>query len=174
METIACIKKRRSRRKYLKKEVSDEIIEKIIDAGRHAPSSMDSQPWEFIVIRDDSVKKGLGRLKGEENEKCLLGAKVVIVVCADKEKSSSRWVEDGVCAAMNIFLAVHDLGLGAVYITGYSSTEPEITAGIRKVLGLPENIIPVVLIPIGYPDPSERIEEKKLREISELIHSDNW
>jgi len=163
METIVCIKTRRSRRKFLDKDISNELLEKIIDAGRYAPSSMNSQPWEFIIVKEDEIKKKLAELKGKDNEECLLGAKVIITVCIDMEKSATRWMEDGVCAAMNILLAIHELGLGAVYVTGYNNKETEITDGLKKALNLPRNIIPVVLIPLGYPDPSEEIEEKELK-----------
>jgi len=165
METITYIKTRRSRRKFLDKKIPDEILEKIINAGRYAPSSMNSQPWEFIIVKDNEIKKKLAELKGKDNEECLLGAKVIIVVCVDMEKSATRWVEDGVCAAMNILLTIHELGLGAVYVTGYNNQDSEITEGIKKTLSLPGNIMPVVLIPLGYPDPNEKIEEKELREI---------
>ncbi len=174
METTNCIKTRRSRRKFLDKEVSDEIINKLIDSARHAPSSRDSQPWEFVIVKNGEVKQKLAKLKGKENEECILGAKATIVVCVDKKKSEIRWVEDGVCVTMNILLEAHNLGLGAVYVTGYSSTEPEITTKIQKVLKLPENIMPVVLIPLGYPDSSEEIEEKELRQINEITHFNQW
>jgi len=174
METFNCIKTRRSRRKFLDKEIPNEIIRKLIDAARHAPSSRDSQPWEFVIIKDNEIKGKLAELKGEENKEHILGAGVIIAVCADKKKSETRWVEDGVCAAMNILLETHNLGLGAVYVTGYSETEPEVTTKIQKVLNLPENIMPVVLIPLGYPDLSEEIEKKELREIDEMTHFDKW
>jgi len=174
METIACIKTRRSRRKFLDKDIPDELLEKIIDAGKYAPSSMNSQPWEFIIVKGNEIKKKLAELKGKDNEECLLGAKVIIIVCVDMEKSATRWVEDGVCAAINILLAIHELGLGAVYVTGYNNKEPEITDGLKKALNLPEKIMPVVLIPLGYPDPNEKIEEKELRGIKEITHIDSW
>lgn len=174
METTSCIKTRRSRRKFLDKDVSDEIIEKIIDSARYAPSSMDSQPWEFVIIKDDKIKKGLAELKEKENEECILGAKIIVAVCVDKEKSETRWVEDGVCAVMNILLEAHNLGLGAVYVTGYNNRHPEITRGIQGLLKLPENIMPVALIPLGYADPSEELEKKKLREVDEMIHFDKF
>jgi nitroreductase len=64
---------------------------------------------------------------------------------------------------MNILLTIHNLGLGAVYMTGYNNKETEITEGIKKALNLSRNIMPVVLIPLGYPDPSEEIEEKEFK-----------
>jgi len=75
---------------------------------------------------------------------------------------------------MSILLTAHDLGLGAVYVTGFNNLKPEITEAIKKVLHLPENIIPIALIPIGYPDPSEVLEKKELKSIYEILHHEKW
>lgn len=174
MKLSEVIKTRRSIRKYLDKDVSDEIIKKIIDSARHAPSSQNSQPWEFIIVKNNETKKRLAEVKGKENEECILGSKVIIVVCVDNKKSESRCVEDGVCTAMNMFLTAHSLGLGAVYVTGYSKTSPEATTRIKEILELPNHIMPVVLIPIGYPDSTEELKKKELRDIEEMTHLDKW
>lgn len=137
METIRCIKTRRSIRKFKDKDISKEIIEKIIDAARCAPSSMDCQPWEIIVVKAQDTKEKLAELKGKENKPAILGAKLILVICADRNKSSSRWVEDGVCATENVLLAAHDLGLGAVYVTGFNPKDPKVEADIQKILNLP-------------------------------------
>lgn len=174
MEVNECIKTRRSVRKFLDKEVSKEQIEKIIDAARNAPSSMNSQPWEFVVIKSKELKEKIASLKDEDNREHILTAPLVIVVCVDKDKSETRYVEDGVAAAENILLMAHSLGLGAVYVTGFKLSKPEIAESIQSILNIPKNVQPIVIIPIGYLDPSEKIEDKKLREINELIHEDRY
>jgi len=174
MEVLEAIKTRRSRRKFLKKRVPEEMFKKIIDAARCAPSSRNSQPWEFLIIREEETKKKLVEIKGKENEEAIVGADVIVVVCVNRNKSKTRWVEDGVCASMNILLTSHALGLGAVYITGYSNSSPEVTQKIKKLLKLPEEIIPVSIIPIGYPDPEEKLEEKELRKMDEIIHYERF
>jgi nitroreductase len=174
MKLLNTIRTRRSIKKFLDKEVPDEIIKKIIDSARYAPSSQNSQPWEFVIIKNKETKRKLAELKGKENEECILESKFIVAVCVDKKRSERRWIEDGVCAVTNILLTAHDLGLGAVYVTGYSISNPEITEQIKKILKLPESVIPVVLIPIGYPDPSEKIEKKQLRRIDEMIHYEKW
>lgn len=168
------IKTRRSRRKFLDKSVPDKIIRGLIDCARHAPSSRDSQPWEFVIIKDNETKKKLAQLKGEGNQEHILSADLVIAVCVDTNKSKVRWREDGSCVAMIILLSAHILGLGAAYVTGASDTEPKATTAIKQILKLPENIIPAVLIPVGYADPNEKIEKKKLREVDDIIHFDKW
>jgi nitroreductase len=61
-----------------------------------------------------------------------------------------------------------------VYVTGFSLTKPEVAKEIRKILNLPEDITPITVIPVGYPNPEEKLEEKHLRELNEVIHQDKW
>jgi len=172
LDLIKTIRTRRSIRKFQDKNIPDKIIRELIDATRHTPSSRDSQPWEFIIIKSDETKRQLAEIKGKENEEILLKAPVIIAICVDTNKSSSRWAEDGACAAMNMLLMTHYLGLGAVYVTGYSQTAPEITPKLQDILSLPKNVMPVCLIAVGYPD--EIPEPKKLRDLKELIHHEKW
>jgi len=172
MNLFDVIKTRRSIRKYKKKDVSDEIIRKLIDTTRYTPSSRDSQPWEFIIIKNKETKRQLAEIKGKENEEILSKAPVTIAICVDTNKSPSRWIEDGACAAMNILLMAHNLGLGAVYVTGYSQTTPEITPILQGILSLPKHVMPVCLIAIGYPD--EMPEPKELRNLEEIIHKEKY
>ena len=152
------------------KEIPDNIIERLIECGRNAPSSLDCQPWHFIIVKGKVLKGKLAKIKGEENEEAILAAYVLIVVCVDKKKSPSRFVEDGITATENILLAAHDLGLGAVYITGFKPSKPEIEEEIKKILKLPENIIPITILPVGYPDSSEKLEKKELCRSDDVIH----
>lgn len=172
METLKCIKTRRSIRKFKNKEVPKDIINKLIDAGRCAPSSMDCQPWEFVSVGEKATKEKLAELKGKENKPVILGANLILIVCVDRNKSSSRWIEDGTVATENILLAAHDLGLGAVYVTGFSPKDPKVELELQKILKLPKHIIPVCIIPVGYPD--QKPEPKGLRSLGNMIHNEKW
>jgi len=174
METIDCIKTRRSRRLFSDKEVPEDILRKIIEAGINAPSSMDCQPWHFIIVKEKEIKEKLAGLKDENNQQHILTAPISIVVCVDTEKSSSRWIEDGVTATENILLAAHDLCLGAVYVTGFKLSKPEVAEKIRKILNIPEKIMPITILPIGYPDPSEKLDKKEIVEFKKVVHYDEW
>lgn len=174
METIECIKTRRSRRKFLDKEISEDVLKKLIECAIDAPSSQDCQPWHFVIVKNKESKIKLAKLKEEDNQEHILTAPISIVVCVDKDKSPSRWIEDGITATENILLATHDLGLGAVYVTGFKSSKPKIAEEIRKILHLPKNIIPVTILPVGYPDPSEKLEKKELKKMEEIIHYDTY
>lgn len=174
MNTLDCIKTRRSIRLFLDKGIPHDTIEKIIDSGLNAPSSRNCQPWHFIVIKDDNTKKRIANLKEEENRNHILTAPILIIVCVDKDKSPSRFVEDGVCASQNILLATNDLNLGSVYVTGSNPTKPEVAKNIQEILNLPDNITPITILPIGYPDSSEKLEEKVIIDKKEVTHYDKW
>src|SRR3989344_5250427 len=172
METIECIKGRRSRRKFLSKEVSAVIIKRLLECAASAPSSVDCQPWHFIIVRNNEKKKKLADLKDKDNQQHILTAPISIIVCVDTEKSPSRWIEDGVTATENILLAAHDLGLSSVYVTGFKLSEPKVAESIREIFNIPKNIMPITVLPIGYPDPSEKLDKKQVLDINKVLHED--
>lgn len=154
------IKGRRSIRKYQDKDIPDFVIKDLLDLAIYAPSSMNGQPWFFIVVRDDRTKEKIARIKTkycpiekqEYEADFLQNAPVIIVVCVDKTKSYDREVENGVLATANILLGAYSKGLGAVYMSAYRTGEKRIEREIRQALGIPKNIKPVTIIPLGYPD----------------------
>ena len=113
-------------------------------------------------------------LKTEDNQKHILTAPAAIIVCVDTQKSPTRFVEDAVTATQNILLAAHNLELGAVYITGYSPSDLSAANGMKNIFSLPDNILPINIIPIGYSDPTEEISQKELVEIKKITHTDKW
>ena len=164
MNTLECIKTRRSRRLFTDKAIEKEKIDKIIETAIQAPSSRDCQPWHFVIVRDEQIKKALATQKSENNQEHILSAPVSIVVCVDTDKSPNSWAEDGVCATMNILLAAHDMGLGSVYVSGFSRTDEVVAKDMQKTLKLSENIMPITILPIGYPDKKEILENKEISE----------
>lgn len=174
MDAIKCIKTRRSRRLFLNKKVDDGIVNELLECALAAPSSQDCQPCEFILVKDRKIKKELYSLKDEDNQQHIKTAPLSIVVCVDKEKSPTRFVEDGVTATQNLLLAAHALGLGAVYVTGFKPSKPEVEENIRKILDPPKNIVPISIIPVGYADNSEKLDSKTLRKPKDVMHADKW
>ncbi|MER3446064.1 MAG: nitroreductase family protein [Candidatus Dadabacteria bacterium] len=180
MEIDEAIKGRRAIRKYKQIDIPDSVIEELLDLARYAPSSMNGQPWHFIVVRGDKTKKRIIEIKNKycppekqsykaDFMKC---APVIIVVCVDKQKSYGREIENGVLATVNIILGAYSRGLGSVYLSAYRTDEPRISEEIRQILGIPENVDPITIIPLGYPD--EILEPKKLRIIEEMIHYERF
>lgn len=174
METIECLKTRRSKRLFINKRVSTELINKILECAIAAPSSKDCQPWDFIVIKDSKIKKEIADLKEKDNQEHIILSDFLIIVCVNTLKSPKRWLEDGVCAAENILIACHGLGLGSVYVTGFSADKPIITKSLQKILNIPEIFIPIVILPIGYPNQSEILAEKAILDLTQMVHYDRW
>ncbi|MCK4553690.1 nitroreductase family protein [Candidatus Parcubacteria bacterium] len=174
MDTIDCIKTRRSRRLFLDREVSEEKINQILECAITAPSSIDCQPWHFIVVRENILKRDIANLRDEDNQQQFLTAPVLIVVCVDTEKSPSRYIDDGVTTTQNILLAAHDLGLGSVYMCGSKPSDPKIAGEIRNILNIPKAVIPITILPIGYPNPSEKPDDKNLLNLNHIVHNDKW
>lgn len=165
METMDTIFQRRSIRKYEEREVSDEIIKELLKAAMAAPSANNKQPWEFLVIKNKDQMKEIIEVDPEATP--LKGASVAIVVCADTNIYSGKpdiWAQDCAAATQNILLAAHDKGLGAVWIGIYPMEQR--TKDVQSVLTLPEEIIPVSIISIGYPaekkEPANRYNESKV------------
>lgn len=152
LENIAA---RKSVRKYLKKEVEEEKITAMLKAGMAAPSGMDRRPWEFVVVTDraalDSMAASLPYAK------MLAQAPMAIVVCGDSTRSS-YWYVDCSAVTQNILLAVEALGLGAVWTAAYPYEER--IGVVRKYTAMPEQFVPLCIIPVGYPDGLQKAKDK--------------
>jgi nitroreductase len=170
METLNNIHNRRSIRKYTVEAVSDEQIEIILRAGMMAPSAGNQQPWQFIIIRD---KKKLNEISERHPYASFVkDAPLGILVCGDETlatKHKDFWVQDVSAATQNMLLAIHDLGLGGVWISSYP-VESRFKM-FQEVCNLPKHVIPLAFIPIGYP--AQKITAVD-RFKKERIHKDEW
>ena len=174
MEFLDTIRNRRSSRKFKDKDVPDEIIMKLLDAARHAPSSMNSQPWEFIVVRDKKTKEKIAASRGTPKG-LEVQASVVIIICVDTDRSKTRWVEDGSVAGENLLLAAASLGLSGIWHTGwcgFGKTSSPIEETIRTELKLPQNVRPVTSIAIGWP--AEPAPPKQMRDLNKMVHMERF
>lgn len=145
MDVLDVIKTRRSIRRYTGDLIPEANINKILEAGRWAPSADNSQPWTFVVLRTLEMRKKLaGTLPwGGFLSQAALGIAVVI-----DETASTHAVEDGAAATQNMLLEAHSLGLGACWIGTYGSAHE---ASAKKVLKVPEDKRLLSVIAIGYP-----------------------
>ena len=147
------ILERTSVRSYLDKSIEEDKIEKLLRAGMAAPTAVNKQPWHFVVVTDKSLLQKLA--KANPYAEMVARAPLAIVVCGDMTKAldgNARefWVQDCSAASENILLAATGLGLGSVWAGTYPSEER--CAAVSEVLGLPEFLIPLNTIAIGYPD----------------------
>ncbi|MFZ6016816.1 MAG: nitroreductase family protein [Nitrospirota bacterium] len=158
------MKTRRSIRKYKKEIPSEELIKRCIEAACHAPSSKDSQPWSFVLVRDKEKIRELS--KTQPYSRFLENAPFVIVALADENKSN-HWLEDCSCAIMLLLLEAHSLGLGAcwnaVYLPGSQKREDY----VKKVLNIPEKYRVIANIGIGYPE--EKPLTKRVKGFNEAV-----
>ena len=158
-EAIKNIMTRTSIRKYTDQPVSKTDIETMLRAGMAAPTAVNRQPWHFVAVTDKAKLKELSGGRGGMLEQCALA----IVVCGNMEKTMQGkgqefWIQDCSAATENILLAAHALGLGAVWTGGYPMDERVVS--ISKALKLPETIIPLCTIVIGYPAESPTPKDK--------------
>ena len=159
MDTIECLKTRRSIRAYTAAPVPREMIEQIVDCGRMAASARNLQPWEFVVVTDRQRLQRLAQLA--DYGKHIAGAAACILVFCGP---STWYLEDGAAATENILLAAHALGLGAGWVDGDKKQYAE---SVRREVGAPEHCKLISMIPLGYAAESP---EKAKRPLAEVLH----
>jgi nitroreductase len=170
MQTFEAILTRRSIREYKSQPVQDELVQELLVAAMQAPSAGNQQPWHFIIVTERKQLNAMSDVL--PFGKMLPSAPLAVVVCADLEleKYSGYWVQDCSNATMNLLLAAHDRGLGAVWCGVYPVEDR--VAGLKQILGCPASVIPLSVVPLGYPatkpDPAER------RYKAARVHRDRW
>jgi len=173
MEVLEAIRKRRSIRSFKSVDVPEDVVEKLIDAARWAPSAGNIQPWEFVIVRGSETKRKLAT--AALNQTFISEASVVIVVCANRDRSSRGYgsrgetlycIQDTAAATQNILLTATALGLGSCWVGAFNEEE------VRKVIKAPREIRPVAIIPIGYP--AESPAPRPRRPLNEVIHRETF
>lgn len=158
---------RTSIRDYEARPVEKEKVEKMLRAAMAAPTAMNKQPWHFVVVDQRSVLDSLAG--ANPNTKMLLKAPLAIVVCGDMDKvieggGRDFWIQDASAATENLLLAAHAMGLGAVWTGAYPSEER--SKAISATLSLPDNLVPLNMIVIGYPaehpQPKDKFKEENI------------
>ncbi len=178
--TIETILARKSVRSYTEQKLSEEQIQTLLKAAMAAPSGMNMQPWRFVVVTDQAVKDELAGPRGG----MIAQAAAVFVVCGqttmmmrpfgqpDAEPTATdnpNWTADCAAATENLLLAAEAIGLGAVWTACYPY--PERMVNVREVLGLPEDVTPYCVVPVGYPAGDDQPKDKWK---PENIHYDRW
>jgi len=171
-DTLTVIHSRKSVRAYTGKPVAKKDLEILVRAGMAAPTAVDKRPWAFVIVTDKAVLEQLAQ--GMPYSKMIVQAGSAIVVCGMLEKTlegeaQEFWVQDCSAAAENILLAAEALGLGAVWTGAYPVKER--IAFLQKTLGIPENVIPLNLIAVGYP---QGVEKPKDKFDPAAIHWQKW
>lgn len=172
MDAIDAIFKRRSVRKYVSKKIEDSKIDTILKSAMYAPSANNERPWHLITVKD---RKKLNELSESlKYGKMLSEAELGIVVCADPSLSRSDaefWAQDCSAATQNILISATAFEIGSVWIGIYPHEERMTT--LRRLLDIPNRIIPFNVISLGYPD-GDPFVEKTERYLPERVHSEKW
>ena len=164
MDALDAIRGRRSVREYENRSVPMEIVEQILDAGRMAPSAMAKEPWEFIVVTSEATRRQIAELT--DYGRFIATAPVCIVVFCQNVK---YYIEDGCAAVENMLLAAHALGLGACWVAG---DKKPYTDAVAQVLGAPDNVRLVALIPVGYP--AGPLPPARKRPLEDCVHREKF
>ena len=165
-DALVIINTRRSTRKFTPDPVSDRDIHDLLEAGMNAPSAINEQAWQFVVLSGAVLEEYL-----KINPNTPKGSPAAILVCQDlgAEKAPGYAVQDCAAATQNILLAAHVKELGAVWTTVF----PDKAAAVRSLLGLPGNVVPFACVPVGRPAQSgakaagSRFDAKK-------VHLQGW
>jgi nitroreductase len=162
---------RRSVRAYQQKPVSDEIVADLLAAAMAAPSACGKDPWRFVVVREQATLQSLATAL--PNGSMIAGAPVGIVVCGDLNAAHanelSYLLQDCSAAIENLLLAAHALGLGACWL-GVHPRQQRMEA-LTKILGLPEQMVPVSGIAIGWP---AEVKAARTRFEAKYVHKERW
>lgn len=171
-EVLKAVKERRSIRTFLKKDIPEEIIKKLIDSIIWAPSAGNLQARKFYFIKNKEMKIKIAQAALSQN--FISEAPLVIVGCVDKARIYPRYGERGVnlyaiqdvaCSITNAMLVAHENGLGSVWIGAFREEE------VANILGLSQNFRPVVILPVGYPAniplPPSRVSKEEAVEFIE-------
>lgn len=173
MDVLEAIKGRRSIRAFKSENVPPEIVEKLIDAARWAPSAGNIQPWEFIIVRKPEIKRRL--VEAALGQTFIEEAPVVIVVCANENRSSQGYgvrgktlycIQDTAAAIQSIHLTAYSLGLGTCWVGAFREEEA------RETLKIPYGIRPVAIIPVGFP--AESPPPRSRRPVSQIVHYETF
>ncbi len=172
MSFLQLAKKRYSTRSFKNIPVEKEMLKKILETARIAPSAVNYQPLHFIVLQDDEMRKKVAGTYGRE---WILEAPVIVVVCGDHSKSWRRADGkdhcdiDAAIAVDHMTLAATELGLGSCWVCAFDSMQ------CHRILKLPSHIETIALLPLGYPadtgNPDRHLTKRK--NFDEIVHWDN-
>lgn len=169
MDAFEAILTRRSIRKFTSETIDNEIQKKLLQAGMQAPSARNTQAWQFVIIDDRQILRGISNFHPYAD--MLKKAPLAIAVCGDfqLEESVDYLALNCAAATENILLAAHSFGLGAVWLAIHPRKQR--IKDLRNLLDLPEDIIPISLVAVGHPKESKGLAD---RFNPEKIHHNSW
>jgi nitroreductase len=165
MDVLEAISSRKVQRTFRLDPVEPQKLRKIVDAGRHAMSARNRQPWQFVIIRDREKLREIGAL-------CSTGrfvADAPSAVAILKESTNARWADvDCAQAVQNMATAAWGLGLGTCWVGNFDGPK------LKQMLGVPDGWAIFTILPFGYPDPAKPPQSRPLKSRDEVVHYERW
>jgi len=159
-------------REFTGEKISEAQIDTLLRAAMAAPSAINKQPWAFIVVTDEALIAALG--EALPYSRCSNHPSCAIIPCGDLSKAiegemGAFWINDVSAATENLLLAAHAMGLGAVW----TGLHPDMKRAemVQTMLGLPEHIIPLCVVPVGVPAEQPAVKDKYQ---PSNIHYNKW
>lgn len=173
MELFEAIQNRRSIRQFKKQDIPEEAVNKLIEAARLTPTAGNAQPYQLVIVRQEEQKQRLS--KAANGQKQVAAASVVFVVCADQKRAKETYgnrgkdlycLQDTAAVTMSMMLTATSLGLGTCWVGAFNDGD------VKKVVNAPKDVLPVAMIPVGYPD--EYPAASPRRNASEFVHKETF
>ena len=170
MDVYEAIRRRKSVRAFADREISEKILSRLLEAARLAPSAKNFQDWRFVVVRDPRTRKLLAEAAREQR---FVGqAPVVLACCAETDNhvmtcGQPCYPIDLAIAIDHITLAAAAEGLGTCWIGAFFEDR------VKEILGIPEEIRVVALLPIGYPENPGPVEKSRL-DREKIVRYEHW
>lgn len=171
MSILDIIRQRRSIRRYKSDPIPDETLLSVLEAARLAPSGKNSQPWKFIVVKDQKMKENLA--VASRGQRFIAVAPVIIVACGYPDRSYARqgnymksWSIDISCALDHLMLKAQEEGLGTCWIGAFEEKE------VKPLLGIPDDVRVLALTPLGFPD--EEPKDRGRKPLEEIISYEKY
>ncbi len=167
---LKTIRNRRSTIRFKSTPVDAEKLNAVLKAGRWAPSWTNSQPWRFIVVKDEAIKERISNTVSTFFNLSIKDAPICIAICVDPKEDPFHFVEDGATATQNMALAAQSLGLSTSWMGVFSlsndknSTERK----LKKILEVPKAWRLISVLPLGTPKFNQA---KKRKELSDIVDS---
>ena len=170
MDIYKAIRTRKSVRSFLDRDIEEDKLQRILEAVRLAPSAKNLQEWRFVVVRDRHKREQLAQ--AAYNQTFVGEAPVVIACCAETDKHVMRcglecYPIDVAIAVDHLTLAAVSEGLGTCWIGSFEGEK------VKQILGIPQEIIVVAMLPLGYPLDTA-IKQKSRLKLEEIVHYERW
>jgi len=173
MDFYKVVRTRRSIRSYKPDPIPNDVLRRVLEAARIAPSGLNRQPWKFIIVRDESLKKKVARAC--HNQMFIAEAPLVIVACG----YNIHWNRGGYMgdlsmlidvsiAFTHLILAARAEGLGTCWIGSFDNEE------VKNILGIPKDVNVVAITPLGYPKGEKFSEPEPRKNLSEIVSIDKF